>query len=336
MTVSALPKSTPHPPFMRLPTSIATHQGETMTEQRPLAGVLPVIQTPFCADGTIDVAALRQEAHWILDQGCHGITTGMVSEILRLTASECELLARVVCEVARERGALAVISCGAESTFGAVAAATHAERSGAHAVMAIPPITVELDDDELFSYYSAIITSVSIGVVVQDASGYIGRSLSIDLQMRLLDAYGDQVYFKPEAAPIGPRLTMLRERTAGRARVFEGTGGAALIDSYRRGIVGTMPGSELCWAIVRMWELVEAGDWNGAYAISGPLSSLVGLQTTIDVFVSVEKHLLNRQGVLASTATRAPHGFALDAETRAEVDRLFDQIRSQVATPQVA
>lgn len=307
-----------------------------MTERRTLAGVLPVVQTPFTADGSIDVAALRHELHWILDQGCHGVTTGMVSEILRLTAAECEQLAEVVCEVTRARGALAVISCGAESTHGAVAAARHAERVGADAVMAIPPITVHLDDEELFRYYAAIVEAVTVGVVVQDASGYIGRSLSIELQMRLLEAYGDQVYFKPEAAPIGPRLTMLREATQGDARVFEGTGGAALIDSYRRGIVGTMPGSELCWAIVRMWDLVEAGDFEGAYAISGPLSSLIGLQTTIDVFVSVEKHLLHRQGVLPSTTMRAPHGFALDDETRAEVDRLFDQIRALVVVEHAA
>lgn len=306
-----------------------------MTHARPLAGVLPVVQTPFAADGTIDVAALRRELHWIIDQGCDGVTTGMVSEILRLTAAECAHLAEIVCGVMRERGALAIISCGAESTVAAIAAAQHAERSGAHAVMAIPPITVQLDDDELFAYYAAIIEAVTIGVVVQDASGYIGRSLTIDLQMRLLDAYPDQVYFKPEAAPIGPRLTMLREATAARARVFEGTGGAALIDSYRRGIVGTMPGSELCWAIVRMWDLVKAGDFQAAYAISGPLSSLIGLQTTIDVFVAVEKHLLQRQGVLESAAMRGPHEFVLDDETRAEVDRLFDQIRAQVV-PQPA
>ena len=214
-----------------------------MSAPRPLAGVLPVVQTPFTADGTIDEAALRREVDWVVDQGAHGVTTGMVSEILRMTSTECARLAEVVAEQARARGALAVVSCGAESTFGAVEAARHAEAVGADAVMAIPPITVQLGDDALFGYYSAIVEATGLGVVVQDASGYVGRSLSIDLQMRLLDRYGERVYFKPEAAPIGQRLTQLREATGGRARVFEGTGGAALVDSYRRGVVGTMPGA---------------------------------------------------------------------------------------------
>lgn len=307
-----------------------------MSAPRPLAGVLPVVQTPFAADGTVDEAALRREVDWVVDQGAHGVTTGMVSEILRMTSTECARLAEVVAEQARARGALSVVSCGAESTFGAVAAARHAESVGADAVMAIPPITVQLGDDALFGYYSAIVEATGLGVVVQDASGYVGRSLSIELQMRLLDRYGDRVYFKPEAAPIGQRLTLLREATGGRARVFEGTGGAALVDSYRRGIVGTMPGSEVTWAIVRLWELVEAGRWDAAYEISGPLSALVALQTSIDVFVAVEKHLLVRQGVLERTDARAPHGFVLDPETRDEVDRLFDLLRSRTLTDRAA
>ncbi|WP_158370870.1 dihydrodipicolinate synthase family protein [Cellulosimicrobium cellulans] len=307
-----------------------------MSAPRPLAGVLPVVQTPFTADGTIDEAALRREVDWVVDQGAHGVTTGMVSEILRMTSTECARLAEVVAEQARARGALAVVSCGAESTFGAVEAARHAEAVGADAVMAIPPITVQLEDDALFGYYSAIVEATGLGVVVQDASGYVGRSLSIDLQMRLLDRYGERVYFKPEAAPIGQRLTQLREATGGRARVFEGTGGAALVDSYRRGVVGTMPGAEVTWAIVRLWELVEAGRWDTAYEISGPLSALVALQTSIDVFVAVEKHLLVRQGVLERTDARAPHGFVLDRETRDEVDRLFDLLRARTLSARAA
>lgn len=307
-----------------------------MSAPRPLAGVLPVVQTPFTADGTIDEAALRREVDWVVDQGAHGVTTGMVSEILRMTSTECARLAEVVAEQARGHGALAVVSCGAESTFGAVAAARHAEAVGADAVMAIPPITVQLEDDALFGYYSSIVEATGLGVVVQDASGYVGRSLSIDLQMRLLDRYGDRVYFKPEAAPIGQRLTQLREATGGRARVFEGTGGAALIDSYRRGVVGTMPGSEVTWAIVRLWELVAAGRWDAAYEISGPLSSLVALQTSIDVFVAIEKHLLVRQGVLERADARAPHGFVLDPETRDEVDRLFDLLRTRTLSARAA
>ena len=304
-----------------------------MSNNRVLAGVLPVIQAPFLPDGGIDEATLDKELNWVLDQGVAGLTTGMVTEILRLTEVERHQLTEGVVGVARQRGALSIISCGAESTKTAVAHAKHAERVGADGLMAIPPITVALDDDALYGYYSDIAEATSIGLVVQDASGYIGRPLSIEVQAKLLHVYGSRVYFKPEAAPIGPRLSMLRDATGGEARAFEGTGGAALIDSFRRGATGTMPGAEVCWAIQRMWEALHEGDWSRAYDISGPLCSLINLQSTIDVFVAVEKHLLKRQGVFVSTAARSPLSYVLDDESRDEVDRLFDRLSAAARRP---
>ena len=67
-----------------------------------LGGVLPVIQTPFDEDGEIDVGTLERELHWVLDQGVNGLTTGMVSEVLRLSEDERARLGRVVASVARE------------------------------------------------------------------------------------------------------------------------------------------------------------------------------------------------------------------------------------------
>jgi len=296
-------------------------------DSRSLAGVLPVIQTPFDDDGFIDEVALIKECRWVLDQGVAGLTTGMVSEVLRLSEAERHQLTELVVGVAVERDAISVISCGAESTKTAVAHAQHAEGAGADAAMVIAPISVALDDDALYGYYAAVADSMSIGMVVQDASGYVGRPLSIVVQAKLLETYGDRVYFKPEAPPIGQRFSLLRDATGSQARVFEGTGGVALVDSFRRGAVGTMPGAEVCWAIQRMWNALQSANWSLAYNISGPLSLLVDLQTSIDSYVAIEKHILKRQGVLVSAAARGPLGYNLDDETRDEVDRLFELLR---------
>jgi 4-hydroxy-tetrahydrodipicolinate synthase len=77
-----------------------------------LSGVLPVIQTPFDDEGLIDEAVLIKECRWVLDQGVSGLTTGMVSEVLRLSELERHQLTEIVVGVAIERGALSVISCG--------------------------------------------------------------------------------------------------------------------------------------------------------------------------------------------------------------------------------
>jgi hypothetical protein len=54
----------------------------------------------------------------------------------------------------------------------------------------------------------------------------------------------------------------------------------------------------------------------------------VALQTSLDAYLAVEKHLLVRQGVFRSPRVRGPVGYALDDATRAEVDRLFDRLQA--------
>jgi 4-hydroxy-tetrahydrodipicolinate synthase len=216
-----------------------------------------------------------------------------------------------------------VVSVGAESSFVAAELARHAEAAGATALMAVPPLAVAVGEQELFHYYRRIVEAVEIPLVVQDASGYVGRPMSIDLQARLLIEFGERVMFKPEAEPIGPRLTALLQATDGRARVFEGSGGIALVDSYQRGIVGTMPGADLIDAIVALWRALQAGNVSAIDTIWRPLSELVSLQRSLDAFLAIEKHLLVRQGIFKNTLVRGPVGYLLDDATRSEVDRLF-------------
>ena len=299
---------------------------------RPLQGVLPVFQTPYDEDESIDERTLKRELDWLLEQGADGVVMAMVSEVLRLSDQERRELAEMACKFVAGRGSV-TISVGAESTRVAERLARHAEDVGADAVMAIPPVSVAVSQDELLQYYARIIRAVSIPVVVQDASSYVGKPLSIPLYMKMISEFGrDRLYFKPEATPIGPRLSALRDGTAGEARVFEGTGGIALVDSYRRGIVGTMPGADLIRAIVSLWRALGRGDDQAVYRINGPLVALVSLQNSLDSFLAIEKYLLVKQGVFASTIVRGPVGYTLDGETRAEVDRLFAILMGAVET----
>lgn len=293
--------------------------------QRPLHGVLPVFQTPYHADESIDWSTLEHEIHWLLDAGAHGVVMAMVSEYLRLDLNERREMAAKVVQFVGDRGTT-IISVGAESARMAEENARHAESVGASGLMAIPPVSIAVGEAELLEYYRRIIRACSIPVVVQDASGYVGRPMSIAMQAALSDEFGtERIYYKPEASPIGPRLSQLRDATQGQAKIFEGTGGIALLDSFRRGIVGTMPGADLIYAIVALWQALTVGDEQRAYSLSLPISALIAVQNSLDAFLAVEKHLLVRQGIFKNTLVRGPVGYQLDDETREEVDRLFDR-----------
>ena len=302
------------------------------TNRQPVAGVLTVFQTPFRSEGEgeVDENALQTELEWLFANGADGVVFAMVSEILRLSSDERDRVASVACRVAQGRGA-AVISVGAESTAVAVRHARHAEACGASAIMATPPGLHRVSDDSLLGYFTAIAGSVSIPLVVQDASGYVGGGpLSIDLQSRLFAELGEQVMFKPESHPVGPRLSQLLDQTDGKAQVFEGSGGLYLIDSFRRGVVGTMPAGDLVWATAALWRALSTGDFSKAYRIGGPLAMIVSLQTSLDSYVATEKYLLVMQGVLSNAAMRGPVASTLDGHTREELDRLTALLREAV------
>jgi 2-keto-3-deoxy-L-arabinonate dehydratase len=298
-----------------------------------IAGVLPIVHTPFTAGDEIDYASFAKQIDWAYSIGADGICTGMVSETLRLTSEERQELAGRLVEMNAGRGAV-IVSVGAESTRQAVAYARRAEDSGATAVMAIAPISTALPDAAVQSYYEEIADAISLPVIVQDASSYVGKALSIDVYVRLLDKYGpEKILFKPEAAPIGPNLSLLRDRTGGRARVYEGSGGILLIDSFRRGIAGTMPGMEFLDGIVPLWQALKHGDDETAYRLYFPICALVALQlqAALDGFLAIEKYVLHKRGLFATDRRRGPFAWSLDEETRREVDRLMERLAEAIS-----
>jgi dihydrodipicolinate synthase/N-acetylneuraminate lyase len=300
--------------------------------QPELRGVLPVLQTPFHDDGRIDVQTLKREIDWAFEVGADGACIAMVSEILRLENSERRELAEQVCRLVNQRGAV-VISVGAESTLEAQRLAEHAQAHGATAVMAIPPVATRLPAEATRDYFCAIAESVSIPLIVQDASGYVGAPIPLEISLALLERFGpERIYFKPEASPLGPNLSRLRDATQKQARIFEGSGGINLVDCYRRGIQGTMPGTDLLDTIVALWNALENDDRDRIDQLALPLSALVALQLAagLDGFLAIEKYLLNRRGLFPNTIRRQPVSWELDRETQNEVDRLFVRLQAAI------
>jgi 4-hydroxy-tetrahydrodipicolinate synthase len=300
---------------------------------KTLQGVLPIVHTPFLDSGEIDYPALEREIDWAYAQGADGLGTGMVSELLRLTATERVELTNKLAEFNRGRGAL-FMSIGAESTKQAVEYARAAEQAGCDAVMAIPPISTALPVGEVVDYYRTLADRIALPIIVQDASGYVGRPIPIEVCVQLIDIYGpEKIVFKPEAAPIGPNLSVLRDASGRRARIFEGSGGILLVDSFRRGIAGTMPGMEVLDGIIELWRALVRGDEERVYRIYYPICALVALQMQagLDGFLAIEKYLLVQRGIFASDSRRRPNSWSLDRETAREVDRLIAQLIAAMA-----
>ena len=298
-----------------------------------LEGVLPILHTPFLDSDKIDDDSLQRQIDWVFELGAGGICSAMVSELLRLTGHERMSLTHNMVEMAAGRGTV-VASVGAESGKQAIAFARDAEKAGCDAIMAIPPITTPLPESALWDYYCLLADEINLPLIVQDASSYVGQSMSIPFLCRLFEAYGpDKILFKPEASPIGPNLSALRDATGGRARAFDGSGGILLVDAYRRGIAGTMPGVDLLDGIVALWRALQADDDDRIFRLYFPICGIIALQLQagLDGFLAIEKYIMVRRGLFVSDRRRKPYAWELDAETRAEIDRLLERLESAIS-----
>ena len=105
-----------------------------------LAGVWPIVTTPFDDRGELDLAGLTRVVHHIADGGAHGLVyPAIASEFQVLSNDERRKAVEHVLGIAK--GRLPVI-VGFSSSIEAIPPAPlarHAEESGAAAVMLMPP-----------------------------------------------------------------------------------------------------------------------------------------------------------------------------------------------------
>ena len=293
-------------------------------------GVYSVVQTPLDENDNIDQAIFKREIDWLIEYGVKGLVLAMVSEVMRFSADERRLQWQSALKIINKRVPL-IVSVGAESTAIAISLAKSAQADGATALMATPPAIFPATSDEIYTYYSEIIEAVKIPLIVQDASNYMGQPLDLELYGNLIEKYGtERVQFKPEAKPVKERAAALQEIAHGQARIFEGQSGIDLLDTHPLGLVGTMPGGEIPWAIIKLWNALESNDLELAKSIHNLVSQLVAFQQNIDGYVAVEKYLLVKQGIFESVRQRGPVRTILSSEVKIEIDQIFEKLVKMV------
>lgn len=293
---------------------------------RALTGVLPVLLTPFDERGAVDHASLAREVDWVFACGAGGVVLAMVSEIYRLGDAERDALVEATVRAVRGRGP-SIASVGAESTELAIRHARAAERAGAQAVMAVPPVFTRCNASELKAYYEALLDATELPVIVQDASGFVGSAVPLAVQTGLYREHPHRILFKPEGASRTETIAALNEATQGKAPVFDGMSGVALADHFARGLAGVMPGADLTWTVAALWRALSEGNNERVWTIQAPLSALIALMQSLDGYVAIGKWLLQKQGVFDNRRMRGPSAFRLDAATERSVEALFGRLK---------
>jgi dihydrodipicolinate synthase/N-acetylneuraminate lyase len=298
-------------------------------------GIFTILLTPFREDRSLDAESLRREVDFVIVAGAHGIVAPVnTSEFFLLADDERRQVAEIVVEQAGGRVTV-VVGVAAPATGTAEALARHARSTGAAGVIAMPPYVVPLGPDGVRDYYSRIAAAADgLPVVLQNVGGQVGVPLRADAIAQLADDVPAVRYVKEETLPSTHRISELLRVAGDRLDgVFGGSGGRCLVDELRRGACGLMSGCQLVDAQVRVYDLLQAGDEDGARAAfvrQLPAQTLWGL-----VGLKVAKEVLRRRGVFATTVCRKPDP-GLDAHDLAELDHAMSLARPDLVAEVVA
>lgn len=268
-------------------------------------GIYPMLYVFFGPDGKPDRDAMRRQVEAVVAQGVHGVAIGgLASETNKLSTAERREVMTWVAEDVAGRVPLSVTI--AESNIaGQIEMARLSAELGASWVVLQPPPVRGASEAELIAFYGAVADGSPIPVGIQNAPEYIGIGVSnagfAELNRRhpnvsILKAEGPATY-----------IAGLSAETGGVFRILNGRNGLELVDNFRAGCDGMIPGVETCDHQVAIYEHFVAGRENDADAgYTRILPLLLFLMISIDHLLCYGKRLSARRLGIGEVFDRTP------------------------------
>jgi 4-hydroxy-tetrahydrodipicolinate synthase len=269
-----------------------------MTKSSVYRGIFTIPSTPFTASGEIDIPSFRRLIDFCIECGAHGLVFPVnASEFTALSDAERFQLAEIV--VTQNAGRLpVVIGVAGVTQEVAVTFARHAREIGADSVIAMPPYIKRspLSQALIFEYYDKIAEAAQVPVWIQNYIPPIGTDMSPEFVLKLCREIEGVQYIKEETVPSTMRLSSILVNNDGSCKgVFGGAGGRYMIEEYRRGVSGQMPGCHVTDVMVAFWNALEKGDDRHAMKIYKELAPLYFFERQLS---GCYKEVLYRRGVI--------------------------------------
>lgn len=287
-------------------------------------GIFPIVVTPFTPSGALDEQGLRRTVRFCLEAGAAGLVgPANASEFATLSDGERRRWLEIaVEEAAGQVPVVASITSG--HALPAVELGRFAQGLGVAGVMSMPPHVLHPDAAGCYAYYQALDAALDVPICVQNYNGPIGTPMSGELLARMCRELAQAQYIKEETLPEPRQISATLAAVGDQCRgIFGGQGGIYLLDEFRRGAVGNMPGCHTTDVLADLWQRLEKGEEQGARTLFNRLLPLLNFERLYGV--AVYKEILRRRGVIASAFQRAPGG-GLDEFDRQELEEILKEV----------
>ena len=276
-----------------------------MENLEELAGVVPIIPTPFLENEAIDEAALSRLIEFAVGAGLQAVCLpAYASEFYKLTDEEKLQVVKIAIDQAAGRIKIMAQS-NSPSLKIAIKLAQANVAAGADIISLAVPRIFSLPEVSIKAYLSEFFASIpNTPVLIQDFNPG-GSSLSVSLINDLRNEHPNFKYLKLEEPLCATKFEDIIKTTEGKVGVFEGWGGLYLMELVPIGISGVMPGLGVSDILQKVFTLRKNGETEKAFEIFERVMPQIffSLQN-MELFHYAEKELLMARGILTNSNSR--------------------------------
>ena len=304
-----------------------------MKTKKEIAGIVPIIPTPFSANEEVDEKALRRLVDFAVSCKVEAACLpAYASEFYKLTDEEKVRVVKIAVEQSAGRIQI-VAQSNHPSLKVAVDLAKQNIDAGADVIALAVPRIFQLPEDALKDYLGSFMKSIpGHPVLIQDFNPG-GTSLSVQVIKELALENPNFTYLKLEEAVSAPKLGNILTATDGKVRLLEGWGGLYMLELIPVGISGVMPGLGVADILQKVFAMRKNGEHEKAFALFEKVMPQIffSLQN-MELFHYVEKQLLVARGVLdeaivrKATYTPDPATISYARELNERVVRLANEV----------
>jgi dihydrodipicolinate synthase/N-acetylneuraminate lyase len=243
-------------------------------------GVLVAQTTQFDHELSVDRAAVRAHAAWLVAHRIRGIVTGgSLGEGSTLSLEERLLLVQ---DLAAELGGRApvVAAVAASRTSDAVELARGAARAGASGLLVLPPYIYRTDRRETLSHFHAVLGATSLPCMLYNNPAAYGTDVLPDQILELAEEHSVLTGVKESSGDVR-RITGIRTLLGDRLEIAVGLDDA-ILEGLRSGAVGWVAGLANAFpdASVELLERAGAGATESAFELYRWFLPLLRMDTT--------------------------------------------------------
>ncbi len=264
-------------------------------------GIIPSMNTPFLADGGIDLAGLDACSEHTIASGASGmLVLAVAGETASLDMAEKRSVASRL--LARSAGRVPVIiGCSSARQDERVALAAMARELGAPAMLCQAPDGLRGD-----ALLAALRELCAVGppvLMLQDLD-FQGSGLPMEDILRLREGLPAFQGLKIETALPGPKYSAVLQATRGQLHVSGGWAAAQMMEALHRGVHAFIP-TAMDRVYVQIFRRFAAGDAAAARALHAQLAPVLAFSNQhVAVSIRFFKHLRHREGIFATPLCR--------------------------------